>query len=98
MSSMDNVDKSQTAGSGGAIANATIAGVPRDILLGAMLGISIVVNVLLLFAYKNADTETRMLEYYLLELDAKFIGADLKEPSESIAKKLSERRRKQEDR
>jgi predicted ribosomally synthesized peptide with SipW-like signal peptide len=36
-----------------------------------------------------AERETRMLEYYLLELDAKFIHAGLKPPEEAIAVRLS---------
>ena len=44
----------------------------------------------------KAEREARMLEYYLLELDAKFINAGLKDPAESIANKLkAERERKQ---
>ncbi len=42
----------------------------------------------------KAERETRMLEYYLLELDAKFINAGLKDPAESIANKLKAEREK----
>jgi len=40
----------------------------------------------------KAERETRMLEYYLLELDAKFISSGLKKPEDSIAEKLKERK------
>jgi len=36
----------------------------------------------------KAEREARLLQYYLLELDAKFIAAGLKKPEESIAKEL----------
>lgn len=35
-----------------------------------------------------SERETRMLEYYLLELDAKVISAGLKDPKDGIAKKI----------
>lgn len=35
-----------------------------------------------------AERETRMLQYYLLELDAKFIAAGLKKPDEAISGQL----------
>lgn len=38
--------------------------------------------------YQETETETRMLEYYLLELDAKVIAAGIKPESDSIAAKL----------
>lgn len=39
---------------------------------------------------EESKTETRMLEYYLLELDAKAIAAGIKRPEEAIANKLKE--------
>lgn len=39
------------------------------------------------------ETEVRMLEYYLLELDAKVIAAGIKKPEDSIALKLEKRRK-----
>ena len=36
----------------------------------------------------NAEREARMLEYYLLELDAKVIASGIKRPEDSIANKL----------
>lgn len=69
-----------------------LAGLSRDIWLGALLAISVAANLFLGWAYRDAETEVRMLEYYLLELDAKFINAGLKDPAEAIAKRLQERR------
>lgn len=42
--------------------------------------------------FERTEKETRMLEYYLLELDAKFISAGLKPAEESIAQKLAQKR------
>jgi hypothetical protein len=41
---------------------------------------------------QRAERETRMLEYYVLELDAKLIAAGVKTDAESIAKKLKRQR------
>lgn len=41
--------------------------------------------------WKVAERESRMLQYYLLELDAKFIAGGLKKPEDSIANKLKEK-------
>lgn len=38
----------------------------------------------------RAEREARMLQYYLLELDARVIGAGIKPDSEAISKKLEE--------
>ncbi len=43
---------------------------------------------------RQAERETRMLEYYLLELDAKVIAAGIKTADESIAKKLEKERKR----
>lgn len=37
----------------------------------------------------KVEQEARMQQYYLLELDAKFISASIKKPEDSIARKLS---------
>ena len=42
--------------------------------------------------FERTEKETRMLEYYLLELDAKFISAGLKPADHSIAQKLAQKR------
>lgn len=47
--------------------------------------------------FERTEKETRMLEYYLLELDAKFISAGLKPAEQSIAQKLAQKRGKGEE-
>ena len=73
-------------------ATVNMLGLSRDIWLGGLLALSVATNVALYWAYRDAGTEVRMLEYYLLELDAKFIHAGLKDPADSIAKKLQQQR------
>lgn len=65
-------------------------GLPKDVWMGVTLGISVIVNIFLVFEYRDVQREVRMQQYYLLELDAKFIGAGLKKPDDAIAKKLQE--------
>lgn len=62
---------------------------PLMIFLAILCGLSIGLSVFSFSASRESERETRMLEYYLLELDAKFINAGLKSPAESIAKKLN---------
>jgi hypothetical protein len=64
---------------------------PILVILAVLCGLSIGLAVFSFAASRNADREARMLEYYLLELDAKFIHAGLKDPAESIANKLKKR-------
>lgn len=66
--------------------------VPILVLLTLICGLSIGLTVFAFSAARDADREARMLEYYLLELDAKFINAGLKDPAESIANKLKQQR------
>lgn len=66
--------------------------VPLVIVLAIMCGMSIGLTAFAFNAATKAETESRMLEYYLLELDAKFINAGLKDPAESIANKLKQQR------
>lgn len=69
--------------------------IPLLVLLATLSGISIGLTVFAFSAARDADREARMLEYYLLELDAKFIKAGLKDETESIANKLKQQREKQ---
>ncbi len=41
---------------------------------------------------QRAEVETRLLEYYLLELDAKAIAAGIKRPEEAISNRMKERK------
>jgi hypothetical protein len=59
--------------------------------IGVLMALSIAVNVFLYFQFANAERETRMLEYYVLEMDAKLIAAGFKTDAESVAKRLKER-------
>lgn len=63
---------------------------PIIVILALLCGLSAGLALLAYNASKNSEREARMLEYYLLELDAKFIHAGLKDPAESIANKLKE--------
>lgn len=65
---------------------------PMLVVLALMSGLSIGLTVFAFAEARNAEREARMLEYYLLELDAKFINAGLKDSAESIAEKLKQRR------
>jgi hypothetical protein len=66
------------------------------VIMAAICGVSMGVSAYLFAEYRDAKMETRMLEYYLLELDAKFIGAGLKDPADSIAGKLKKRQQEVE--
>lgn len=68
---------------------------PVLVLLTLLTGVSIGIAAFAFAASGKSERETRMLEYYLLELDAKFINAGLKDPADSIAKKLKAEREKQ---
>lgn len=68
--------------------------VPLVVFLAIIAGIAIGMAIYAISASSRADREARMLEYYLLELDAKFINAGLKDPADSIASKLKEQREK----
>jgi hypothetical protein len=65
---------------------------PVLVVLAILSGASIGLTTFAFSQAEKADREARMLEYYLLELDAKFINAGLKDPAESIANKLKQQR------
>lgn len=60
----------------------------QAIILASIAGLGLGLGIFAEVQAVRAERETRMLEYYLLELDAKFIAAGLKPADESIAKKL----------
>lgn len=66
------------------------------LVLALACGISIGLAVFAYSTAKNAEMETRMLEYYLLELDGKVIEAGIKKPEDSIASKLKKQRQEVE--
>lgn len=61
---------------------------PILVILATLCGLAIGLAAFSFAESKNSEREARMLEYYLLELDAKFINAGLKDPADAIATKL----------
>jgi hypothetical protein len=57
-------------------------------LLWVFVGINLAVTLGMFAEWRISEREARMLQYYLLELDAKFIASGLKKPEDSIAGKL----------
>lgn len=53
-----------------------------------LIGAGIVLMVWLISANSRAERESRMLQYYVLEMDAKLIAAGVKKPEEAVADKL----------
>lgn len=60
------------------------------IVLGIVSGLALGISIFCIWSASQSERETRMLEYYLLELDAKVIAAGIKKPEDSIAEKLKE--------
>jgi hypothetical protein len=58
------------------------------VIISILVAFNACMTALMYAKWREAERETRMQEYYLLELDAKFIGAGLKKPEESIARKI----------
>jgi hypothetical protein len=71
-------------------ARASIDDRSKAFILAVLVSINVISTTMMFIEWRIAERETRMLEYYLLELDAKFIGAGLKKPDDSIAKHLKE--------
>lgn len=67
---------------------------PILVILSIICGLAVAVATFSYSASREAEREARMLEYYLLELDAKFVSMGFKKPEESIASKLDEERKK----
>ncbi len=65
--------------------------VPLIIVLALVAGAGIAVSVAALSYAGVAERESRMLQYYVLEMDAKLIAAGVKKPEESVASKLKEK-------
>jgi hypothetical protein len=65
--------------------------VPTVFLMAFAAALATCATISLYIKYQATETEVRMQEYYLLELDAKFIGAGLKPADESIAKQQADR-------
>lgn len=67
--------------------------VPLVVVLALSAGLAIGLSTTALVRSGDAERESRMLEYYLLELDAKAIAAGIKQPDEAISKKLEGERK-----
>ncbi len=63
---------------------------PLLVILALLSGSAIGIGVFAIVYAKSADTEARMLQYYLLELDARVIRAGIKDSDDAIASKLAE--------
>jgi hypothetical protein len=84
-------DHDQAEAHGGSSVNQIRIGDKYAALCAVLIGASIVGNVVMYMKWRDSAMETRMQEYYLLELDAKFIGAGLKKPEDSIAHQMQRR-------
>lgn len=57
-------------------------------ICAALCGMSVVLAGWSAYVATRAERETRMQQYYLLELDAKVIAAGIKPPEDAIASRL----------
>jgi hypothetical protein len=58
---------------------------PFVLLLTLMSGGAVTLAAMTMLAAAKSETETRMLEYYVLEMDAKLIAAGIKKPEEAVS-------------
>jgi hypothetical protein len=65
--------------------------VPLIVVLSILCGMAIFGAVSAFYQATLAEREARMLEYYVLEMDAKLIAAGVKKPEEAVADKLKEK-------
>lgn len=75
---------------GASAANASVTGVPPSLFWANTLvaGLAIAIACWAVFQASLSERETRMLEYYVLEMDAKLIAAGIKKPEEAVSKRL----------
>lgn len=59
-------------------------------LLAVLAGIALARSDAAATRANDAERESRMLQYYVLEMDAKLIAAGVKKPEESVAHKLKQ--------
>jgi hypothetical protein len=78
----------QGASSSNSRASAIINDRSKSFILSTLVALNVLGTVAMFAEWRIAERESRMLQYYLLELDAKFIASGLKKPEESIAGKL----------
>ena len=58
---------------------------PLVVLLSILCGLSIGLTAFAFSAARNADRESRMLEYYVMELDGKLMKSGLLDPKDSYS-------------
>ena len=95
--SRDTHSNSSVTGNQGPVArggDASITGVPPQLFWANTLiaGLGIAIALWAIFQASISERETRMLEYYVLEMDAKLIAAGVKKPEESVAKQQEKRK------
>ncbi len=89
MSTQTRTDMHETR-HGSPSASVSISGerlVPLVIVLAILCGVSIGLTAFAFTAAGNAERESRMLEYYILELDGKLMSAGVIESKESFSAK-----------
>ncbi len=64
------------------------------IVLGVLSGMSIAFAIFSMRESAKSERETRMLQYYVLEMDAKLIASGVKSPGESVAQNLNKGERR----
>lgn len=64
------------------------------ILLAVFAGFGVGCGIYAMVDAQRTEREARMLEYYVLEMDAKLIAAGVKKPEEAVSKRLNEEKRK----
>lgn len=71
-------------------ASASVTGVPPGLFWANTLvaGLAIAIACWAIFQASLAERESRMLQYYVLEMDAKLIAAGVKKPDEAVSKRL----------
>lgn len=68
-------------------------GVTAAVVLGIVAGLAMGMAIYSQVMASQAEREARMLEYYVLEMDAKLISSGIKKPEDSVADKLKEQRK-----
>jgi hypothetical protein len=62
------------------------------VILAVATGISVARSDAAATRANDAEREARMLQYYVLEMDAKLIAAGVKKPEDAVANKLKQER------
>lgn len=90
MTQQENRDESVNLADGSihTSARAIINDKSKGYIIATLIALNLLGTVWMFVEWKMAERESRLLEYYLLELDAKVIAAGIKSPNDSIAGKL----------